>query len=282
MISPVVICEGLVHIYHSGTLETVALQGLDLSVRQGEVVAVVGRSGSGKTTLLDILAGDLRPSAGAVRVAGRDLARLPDASVEAFQREIGHIRQRPMDNLDAELSTAENIELPLVARGMSATERHAIVGSMIEAFELRDLADLRPARLSGGEHQRAALAAALAPRPALLLADEPTAEMDSASAERALLAMRRAAADLGTTVVLVTHDLASQRHVDRVVKIRDGRTSTEKLAARDELVVLDRVGRLQLPEHLVSEVGLRGRVKVRREGDHLVIERDDESGTRGE
>lgn len=277
MSDPVVFCEGLVHIYRSGTLEAVALQGLDLSVGPGELVAVVGRSGSGKTTLLDILAGDLRPSAGAVRVAGHDLARLPDRAVEEFQRGVGHVRQRPMDNLDADLSAAENVELPLVARGVSASSRRQIVRDMLETFELSALADTRPARLSGGEQQRAALAAALAPRPVLLLADEPTAEMDSATADRALGAMRRAAGEMGTTVVLVTHDAQSQRHVDRVVKIRDGRTSTEKLASRDELVVLDRVGRMQLPEHLVKELGLRGRVRVRRDGGRIVIEPADES-----
>ncbi|MDQ2952623.1 MAG: ATP-binding cassette domain-containing protein [Chloroflexota bacterium] len=257
--------------------EAVALQGLDLSVGPGEVVAVVGRSGSGKTTLLDILAGDLRPSAGAVRVAGHDLARLPDGAVEEFQLGIGHVRQRPMDNLDADLSAAENVELPLVARGVSASSRRQIVRDMLETFEISSLANTRPARLSGGEQQRAALAAALAPRPVLLLADEPTAEMDSATADQALGAMRRTAGELGTTVVLVTHDVQSQRHVDRVVNIRDGRTSTEKLAARDELVVLDRVGRMQLPEHLVKELGLRGRVRVRRAGGHIVIEPADDS-----
>jgi putative ABC transport system ATP-binding protein len=276
VIEPVVHCEGVVHIYRSGPIETVALQGLDLTVSSGEVVAVIGRSGSGKTTLLDIIAGDLRPSAGIVRVAGRDLAQLPDRAIEELQGAIGHVRARPMDNLDPDLSAAENIELPLVARGVPPADRRRAVGTALEALDLSRLAAARPAELSGGEQQRVALAAALVARPVLLLADEPTAEMDSESAQRTLKAMRTLAVDAGTTVVIVTHDVETQQSVDRVVRIRDGRTSTERRAARDELVVLDRVGRLQLPEHLVSELGLRERVRVRRDGPRIVIEPADE------
>jgi putative ABC transport system ATP-binding protein len=266
-------CDGLVHIYRSAKVEAVALQGLDLTVRRGEFVAIVGRSGSGKTTLLKILGGHDRPSAGEVRVAGFDLARLPAGQTESFRRRVGHVLQAPMENLDPLLSAEENVELSLRARAVPRSKRASTVSRFVEAFGLERVRRVTPSGLSGGEQQRVALAAALAPGPELLLADEPTAEMDSDGARETLEQLGRLRREFGTTVVMVTHDAEAHRYVDRVINIRDGRTSTERRSRREELIVMDRVGRLQLPEALVRELGLVGRVRVRREAEHIVIER---------
>ena len=266
-------CDGLVRIYRTAKIEAVALQGLDLEVERGEFVAIVGRSGSGKTTLLNILGGHDRPSAGEVNVAGFDLARLPASQLGAFRRRVGHVLQTPLANLDRDLSVQENVELPLRARGIGLSEARKIVSRFLDAFALRPVARERPASVSGGEQQRAALAAALAAGPELLLADEPTAEMDRESARAALEQLNSLRAEFGTTVVMVTHDAETHRYVDRVINIRDGRTSTERRSRREELAVLDRVGRLQLPEDMVHELGLVGRVRIRREGERIVIER---------
>ena len=266
-------CDGLVRIYRTAKIEAVALQGLDLTVERGEFVAIVGRSGSGKTTLLNILGGHDRASAGEVMVAGFDLARLPTSQLESFRRRVGHVLQTPLANLDRDLSVQENVDLPLRARGIGPSEARKIVRRFLDAFALHSVARERPAALSGGEQQRAALAAALAAGPELLLADEPTAEMDRESARAALEQLNSLRTEFGTTVVMVTHDAETHRYVDRVINIRDGRTSTERRSRHEELAVLDRVGRLQLPEDMVHELGLVGRVRIRREGERIVIER---------
>ena len=274
MSQTVVACDGLVHIYRTAKIEAVALQGLDLAVERGEFVAIVGRSGSGKTTLLNILGGHDRPSAGYANVAGFDLATLPPGQREAYRRRVGHVLQTPLANLDRDLSVQENVELPLLARGIASSERRNTVGRFLEAFALGPVARARPSLLSGGEQQRTALAAALAAGPEVLLADEPTAEMDRDGARAALAQLSSLRTEFGTTVIMVTHDVDMHRVVDRVINIRDGRTSTERRGGREELVVLDRVGRLQLPEQLVHELGLVGRVRIRREGERIVIERE--------
>jgi ABC-type lipoprotein export system ATPase subunit len=277
-------CQGLVHIYKAGELEVVALQGLDLSVDEGEAIAIVGRSGSGKTTLMNVLAGMETPSAGRVRVAGRDLTQLAGRARDRYRREVvGYLWQHSMLNLTPELSALDNVQLPLLAAGRSRRQRRDQALGLLEEVGLGGRIDSRPAQLSGGEQQRLALAVALANRPALLLADEPTAELDSVTAGAILRDVRALQARLGTTVVMVTHDAQVERHVDRVIRIRDGRTSTETRYVEDvadELVILDRAGRLQLPKGHVDALGLKDRVRVRREGDRIVIQKPDEPGGR--
>jgi ABC-type lipoprotein export system ATPase subunit len=275
--------EGLVHIYRTAELEVVALQGLDLRVAERETIAIVGRSGSGKTTLMNVLAGVETPSAGRATVAGHDLGRMTDSEREAYRRDVvGYVWQRSQVNLWPELSAEENVEVPMLARRRPREERATRAGDLLRALGLEQRRRRRPAQLTGAELQRLALAVALANEPRLLLADEPTAELDGAAAQSLLTDLAAVVHHAGAAAIMVTHDHQVERHADRVIQIRDGRTSTERRwveraegVVADELVILDRAGRLQLPRHLVDELGLRDRVRVRREGDSLRILRQD-------
>ncbi len=275
-----ILCENLVKIYKVADLEVVALQGLDLHVDEGEIIAVVGASGSGKSTLMNILGGMDEPSAGRALVAGHDLARMGGRERTAYRRRVvGFIWQQTARNLVPYLSATENAELPMLLDGRAGGERSRRASALLDLVGLDARRDLRPARLSGGEQQRVAVAVALANRPAVLLADEPTGELDTDSASELFEALRRVNRDLGTTIVLVTHDPLVAEHVGRTVSIRDGRTSTETLRGRDgvavaleeEFAVLDGAGRLQLPRAQVEALGLRRRVRLRLEGDHIGI-----------
>ena len=279
MTQPLVECEGLVHIYKTAELEVVALQGLDLRVEAGEMVAIAGRSGSGKTTLMNLLAGVEPPSAGAARVAGHDLARMDDRERDRYRREVvGYLLQHSLANLALDLTVIQNVQVPMIGGG--PRRRGARARKVLERLGLRGQARLRPAQLTGAEAQRLALAVALANEPRLLLADEPTAELDGANARELLEDLTGLLRDLGTAAIMVTHDQQLERHVDRVIQIRDGRTSTERrwLArpngdrdVADELVILDRAGRLQLPRAHVEKLGLRDRVRVHLEADSIRI-----------
>ncbi len=275
----------------------VALQGLDLHVEPAEMIALVGASGSGKSTLMNILGGLDVPSAGRAVVAGHDLTRMDGRARTAYRRRaVGFIWQQTERNLLGHLSAAENVELPMLLDGVEAQERRQ------RATLLMDLVGVPVARraglpgeLSGGEQQRVAVAIALANRPPVLLADEPTGELDGVTAAQLLGALRRVNAELGTTIVIVTHDPLVSDHVQRTIAIRDGRTSTETVhsgeasghddrraaaaagtagqAGRtsEEFAVLDHAGRLQLPAAHVEALGLRRRVTLRLEVDHLEI-----------
>jgi ABC-type lipoprotein export system ATPase subunit len=270
-------CEGLVHIYKTADLEVVALQGLDLRVRDGETIAIAGRSGSGKTTLMNILAGMEPPTAGRARVAGRDLARLAPGERVRYRRSVvGYLFQHSHLNLLPELTALQNVQIPMV--DTAGEERGARATELLDGLGLAGAANRLPPELSGGESQRLALAVALANRPLLLLADEPTAELDSTSARSLLEDLAALLAAARTAAIVVTHDTQVERYVDRVVQIRDGRTSTEmrweerdgSMVARD-LVIMDRAGRLQLPRSYVEKLGLRDRVEVLLEEDSIRI-----------
>jgi putative ABC transport system ATP-binding protein len=272
-------CEGLVHIYKTGDLEVVALQGLDLNVAVGEMVAIVGRSGSGKTTLMNVLAGLERPSAGRARVGGFDLALLKDAQRKNYQRRmVGYLWQNTQVNLVPELDVFENVQMPLLGAGWSVTDRVQRARYLVDALGLTNRAHNHPAELSAGEQQRLGLAVALANQPRLLLADEPTSQLDRAAARGVLEDLRRLQSELGTTVIMVTHDRQVEEYVERVVLIRDGRTSIETRYAgapgertAEELVIVDAAGRLQLPAEYVEALGLRGRARVRMEDGRIIV-----------
>jgi putative ABC transport system ATP-binding protein len=269
-------CSGVVLIYKSDGIEVVALQGLDMTVEEGEAVAIIGASGSGKTTLMNVLAGVQRPSAGQARVAGRDVASLSGSARDTYRREVvGYVWQNAAMNLVADLTAQENLQLPLVVAGEPSRVRRERASELLEAFELAGRADHLPSQLSGGEQQRLALGVALANRPHVLLADEPTAELDRPAARRLLEDIRLLKAREGTTVVMVTHDHEVEQHVDRILRIRDGRTSTETRAESGELVIVDPAGRLQLPKSVLQAAKLGGRVRVRAEQGRVVIERPD-------
>jgi ABC-type lipoprotein export system ATPase subunit len=271
--TPLVQCEGLVHIYKTAEIEVVALQGLDLTLAAGETLAVVGRSGSGKSTLMNILAGVEAPTAGRARVAGRDLGRMGDRERRRYRRDVvGYCWQRAALNLAPDLSVRQNAEVPVLAGGHATRDW---VAELLARLGLAAVARRRPAALTGEEAQRLALAVALANRPRLLLADEPTAELDSPTARRLLEDLVDLLRELDAAAILVTHDRHVERHVDRVVQIRDGRTSTEWRGSEDrdasELVLLDRAGRLQIPRDYVRALGLTGRVRMVLEADHIRI-----------
>jgi ABC-type lipoprotein export system ATPase subunit len=213
------------------------------------------------------------PSAGVARVAGWDLSSLSGVARDVYRRDvIGYVWQSATLNLTAELTADENLQLPLLVAGKSRDERRARATELLEAFELSGRGDHLPAQMSGGEQQRLALGVAMANRPRVLLADEPTAELDRASARQVLEDIRGLREREGTTVVMVTHDHEVERHVDRILRIRDGRTSTETTAAGGELVILDPAGRLQLPKSVLQASGLGARVRVRAEKGRVVIE----------
>jgi ABC-type lipoprotein export system ATPase subunit len=281
---PLIECDGLVKIFKVADLEVVALQGLDLIVDRGEFVAIVGASGSGKSTLLSILGGLEVPSAGRVVVDGHLVAEMDAAERTGYRRRVlGFVWQQTARNLLPYLTARENIELPMLLEGISRKRRRARSTELLELIGLADRADHRPGALSGGEQQRVAIAVALANEPALILADEPTGELDTATAREVFDLLRDVNRRLGVTILVVTHDPLVADQVSRTIAIRDGRTSTETLRRRaltdagdhhviaEEYAVLDRVGRLQLPRALVDALGLHRRVRLVLEPDHIEI-----------
>ncbi|HSL75381.1 MAG TPA: ABC transporter ATP-binding protein [Candidatus Limnocylindrales bacterium] len=279
--SALIVCDNLVKIYKVADLEVVALQGLDLVVETGEFIAMVGASGSGKSTLLNVLGGLDVPSAGRAVVAGYSLAELGPREQTRYLREvIGFIWQQTSRNLLPYLTALENVMLPMAFDGVADDARRARAKDLLRDVGLADRADHRPDRLSGGEQQRVAIAVALANEPQVLLADEPTGELDSATAAEIFDLLRRLNREMGVTIVVATHDPLVSGQVSRTVAIRDGRVSSEVLRDRageeehhieTEYAVLDRVGRLQLPRDYVEALGLEKRVRLELEDDHITI-----------
>jgi len=295
---PLIICDNLVKIYKLADLELVALQGLDLVVDEGEMMALVGPSGSGKSTLMNILGGLDRPSAGRVMVDGRDLLKLSETRLNKYRREeVGFVWQQPSRNLIPYLSAEENVTLPMIITGVGARERKRRAAELLEAVGLGHRKRHRLAEMSGGEQQRVAIAVSLSNYPRLLLADEPTGEVDSQMAQEILGALRDLNRELGVTILIVTHDPRIASEVDRVIAIRDGRTSTEttrQVLARlpsdeleedsgsedtalehevmyEELVVLDTAGRLQVPRDYLEELRIGDRARVELTDDGILI-----------
>jgi len=281
-----VVCQGLVKIYKVADLETVALQGLDLEVKKGEMLAIVGNSGSGKTTLLNILGGLDRPSAGLVYVNGKNLLELSDSDLARYRRDtIGFVWQQSARNLIPYLTAQENLQVPMLLAGRVGQTVRSRAEKLLQAVGLWERRHHVPAELSGGEQQRVAIAVALANLPLLLLADEPTGEVDTATAAIIYEVFRSIRGDFGTTIIVVTHDRAIASYVDRLVAVRDGKVSTEagrrqgslsesgtSKEALEELVVVDSAGRLQIPQELVERHGLRGRVRVVERDGQVVIQ----------
>nr|WP_229907040.1 ABC transporter ATP-binding protein [Streptomyces vinaceus] len=284
-------CDRLVRIFSADGVEVQALQGLELAVERGDLVALVGASGSGKSTLLNILAGLDVPTAGSATVEGFDLLGMSAKDRLRYRREaVGFVWQQTARNLLPFLTAAQNIALPMQLtgrRGRGAAGRQADrVARLLEALEISDLADRRPAELSGGQQQRVAIAVAMANDPAVLLADEPTGELDSETGAAIFEAFRTVNRELGATVVIVTHDPLVAGEVRRTVAIRDGRTSSEVLrrtvtdehgaesVSEREYVMLDRTGRVQLPHKFLEALGMEHRVAVDLAADHIEVRPD--------
>ena len=279
---PFVVCRDLFKIYKRADLEVVALRGLDLIIEPGELVAIVGASGSGKSTLLNILAGLDRPSAGQVRVGQRDLLDISEQGLVEYRRQdVGFVWQATARNLLPYLSIADNIELPMALAGQPGSRRRDWAMTLLEALGIGEKAERMPHQLSGGEQQRAAIGVALANQPPLLLADEPTGELDTANAVLVFEMLRTLNRSFGVTVIIVTHYPAVSQFVDRVVHIRDGRISSETISTasyrpdgartEDEFLVVDEAGRLQLPEEYADRFRRRGLAKIFMEDGRITL-----------
>jgi putative ABC transport system ATP-binding protein len=282
---PHILCRDLVRIFVTKGVEVQALQGLDLRVEPGEIVALVGASGSGKSTLLTILSGLDIPTAGSARVAGHDLLAMTERDRVQFRRHsVGFVWQHTERNLLPYLTAAENIQLARQVAGARTTDER--VRELLEPLGVGHVRDRRPAAMSGGERQRVAIAVALSNDPQVLLADEPTGELDETSSAEVLEAIRALNERLGVTALIVTHDPSVSDHVRRTVQMRDGRTAAEVLRRTEvddlgeerhiaeEFAVLDRAGRLQLPQDYLGALGMRDRVRLALEPDRIEVHPD--------
>ncbi|WP_424767388.1 ABC transporter ATP-binding protein [Paenibacillus sp. sgz302251] len=274
-------CEGLVKIYKTADLEVFALQGLDLQIENGELMAIIGNSGSGKSTLLNMLGGLDRPTAGKLTVDGKDMLKFTERDFVRYKREsVGFVWQNNARNLIPYLTALENVELPILLTGSRKRWR---AKELLDAVGLSHRESNKLYELSGGEQQRVAIAIALANHPKLLLADEPTGSVDSRMANQILDLFRELNRTIGITVVIVTHDPELAKKVDRVAAIRDGKISSEMLRRRSyaeelaeleqaaeeeegthvEYAILDKAGRLQVPANYLESIGVKNSNKLR-------------------
>jgi putative ABC transport system ATP-binding protein len=284
---PFILCENLVKIYRleSGTgssselTEVQALQGLDLTVERGEMIGIVGVSGSGKSTLLNILGGLDRPTGGRAYVDKKNLGRLTQAELDHYRREkVGFVWQQGSRNLIPYLTALENVQLPMMLSGRMDSRALSRPLELLHMVELDERAGHRLEELSGGEQQRVAIAIALANTPCLLLADEPTGELDTATAQTIYSLLRKLNHAMDLTVVIVSHDTTLANRVDRVVAVRDGKLASETLRKPggppaggvghgerhhlEELAVLDSAGRLQIPREHLEAFHIHRRVRM--------------------
>lgn len=289
-------CDGLVKIYKTKDIEVLALQGLDLTVRRGELMAIIGNSGSGKSTFLNMIGGLDRPSAGKLYVDGKDLFQLTEEELVDYKRStVGFVWQNNARNLLPYLTAWENVMTPMLFRqdSMTEAEKKQRAEELLALVGLSERKDNKLSQLSGGEQQRVAIAIALANDPKLLLADEPTGAVDRRTADDILDMFRRLNETLGVTIVIVTHDKELASKVNRVISIRDGKTSSERIMkseykqrleditinwneeeVQEEFAVLDRAGRIQIPSELLQEMGMKGnKVKLELVDGKIVIEK---------
>ena len=308
--APLVVCDNLVKIYQIDELEVVALQGLDLEIRRGEMMAIIGASGSGKSSLLNIIGGLDRPSAGQITVNGRNLLKAPDRELEDYRlHDVGFVWQQSARNLIPYLTAQENVELPMIAARERTGPPAQRARELLDAVGLLSHSDHRLAQLSGGQQQRVAIAVALANQPQILLADEPTGEVDSITANQIWQLLRELNRRFNLTSIIVSHDRDIARVVDRVIGIRDGKISTETVRQAhsgmleeqlsqegingessealpleepfagaddvnlqlEERVVLDSVGRLQMPHEYLQKRGIGRRAVVQLVEDGILV-----------
>jgi ABC-type lipoprotein export system ATPase subunit len=277
-VSALVEVQDVFRVYPSPEGGVAALQGLSLSVREGEICVVLGPSGSGKSTLLRLVAGFDRPSAGHVRVAGVDIGSLSHslggrAAAGFRSRTLGYADQHYWRALASELTIRELVGVQLGLAGATRERRETRADDLLERVGLGARRDAHPRELSGGEQQRVALCAALAHRPRLLIADEPTGELDAATARDIFGLIAELVREDGGTALVVSHDPASTETADRVVHVRDGRVSDERLAGggHDGAIVVGRGGWLRLPEDLLRSAGIERRASARLESGTVVV-----------
>ncbi|MEM7801432.1 MAG: ATP-binding cassette domain-containing protein [Chloroflexota bacterium] len=301
MSTSIISCENLVKLFKLlDDVEIFALQGLDMEIERGEMVGVVGVSGSGKSTLLNIVGGLVRPTAGIITVSGEPLLKMSNLELDRYRRsKVGFVWQQGTRNLIPYLNAVENVEYPLILAGRSPRQARRRAASLLERVGLQDRMRHLPAMLSGGEQSRVAIAIALANEPELLLADEPTGELDSTTSDLIYALFKELNQELNLTTLIVSHDPGIATHVDRVIAIRDGKLAGETIRSRrkkagkpeskaededregdvlgeeeevfEELIVLDSAGRLQIPQEIREEVGIGRRIKIERTPDGVLI-----------
>ena len=284
-------CENLVKVFNlADDVELLALQGLDLEIEQGEMVGIVGASGSGKSTLLNVLGGLVRPTAGSAHVDGKNLLKMSDNELDVYRRDqVGFVWQQSTRNLIPWLNAAENVAYPMLMAGQNRKIANERAAELLKMVALEDRADYMPETLSGGQQARVAIAIALANNPTLLLADEPTGELDTATADMVYEMFRTLNKELGLTTLIVSHDPEIAKQVDRVVSIRDGKLAGETVRSQpqaqptedgdappvqeefEELTVLDAAGRLQIPKEMRDELGMTKRVKLEQTDEGVLI-----------
>jgi ABC-type lipoprotein export system ATPase subunit len=260
--------------------DAAALQGLSLRVKEGEILTVLGPSGSGKSTLLRLLAGLERPSAGAVRVFGEDVGKLPARGLARYRSTmLGYADQHYARALAPELSARELVALQLGLNGAPSAQRLRRADDLLERVGLAGKRDRHATQLSGGEQQRVALCAALAHKPKVFLADEPTGELDSVTADQVYVMLAELVREYGCTTVIVSHDPESTRVADRIVRIRDGRVSEEwsRDDGASDTIVVGRGGWLRLPEELLLRAGIGTHATAHFEGGAVVVKPHGES-----
>lgn len=286
-----IICTDLFKIYKASDIEVVALRGLDFEVSHGEIVGIVGTSGSGKSTLLNILAGYDKPSAGVITVDDHNLLTMTNKEIEIYRRDqIGFVWQQTTRNLFPYLSVRENVTLPMMLTRLSSQQSNDRATELIEMVGLEHRQDHTPEKLSGGEQQRVAIAISLANRPSLLLADEPTGELDDQTANEILDFFNVVNRELGTTILIVTHDQDIKYKVGRVVVIQDGRISTEIRGTQNlktpskkendqsepiEYLLVDRSGRVKIPQELLDQSEISDRVKAEIQNGKVTLTPDE-------
>ena len=273
-------CDNLVKIYKTKDIEVMALQGLDMKVDTGEFIAVIGNSGSGKSTFLNMIGGLDRPSAGSLSVNGQNLFKMTEKELVNYkQSTVGFVWQNNARNLFPYLTAIENIQVPMLFTDKKKTHEKAL--ELLELVGMSHRKDSKLSQLSGGEQQRIAIAIALANDPKLLLADEPTGAVDAKTADYIFNVFKKLNEEKGMTIVIVTHDLNLSKRVKRVILIRDGKTSTERIIKHnslddlknvgsleddnkhDEFAILDRAGRLQINKEYLEALGITGnKVKI--------------------
>jgi putative ABC transport system ATP-binding protein len=305
-------CQNLVKIYSLSGVEVMALQGLDLSVEEGEMLGIVGASGSGKTTLMNVLGGLDKPTAGKVSAFGQELLKMSTQELDIYRRtKVGFVWQQAGRNLVPYLMALENVELPMRLAHFATSQRETRARELLGVLGMSERLHHHPDQLSGGEQQRAAIGVAMANQPPLLLADEPTGELDTATSVEVFQALRQVNKAYHTTIIIVSHDTRIGQFVDRVVNIRDGRTSSEtvtmeskepkvviresridirkkedeihpaphesrisnlELHPSEELVILDSAGRMQLPREFLERLNIGDRARVELEEGRIAIQ----------
>lgn len=285
-------CDGLVKIYKTKDVEVQALQGLDLDIKKGELISIIGKSGSGKSTLMNIIGGLEKPTAGKITVSGKVLSDMTEKEMVRYRKStIGFVWQKSGRNLFPYLTSLENIEAPMNFTKTRMSEKRRKALELLEMVGMTHKKDSYPSQMSGGEQQRVAIAVALANSPEILLADEPTGAVDTKTSNKIQDLFRKLSKDMGITVIIVTHDISLAKKVDRVVMISDGKISTEKIIkaeyrdkfanlgdtketvdTHEEFSIMDKARRVQLSEDMLKAAGIdSNKVKIAFEDGKVVI-----------